>query len=318
LLDGAGVWSFKLFGGAGAIENAICGVDPASVAVYTGAGEISVRLPMFFKEAFRGRVAVSANALDLAGIWSERRQLGTFTVGASAAAAPAITLAGVVNAASFARGPVAAGEIVTIFGSALGPPLTHSYYENGWLCQSVGGTEVFFDNIRAPLVYTSENQVSAVVPYGARTSAKLRLEYQGRQSNEIDVAVAAASPGIFTQTQTGQGQAVAVNQDWSMNWDRPAPLGTIVTLFVTGEGQTRLSWPDGKLPAAGSWPVPMYPVTVTFGGREGRIDFAGLVYAGVLQINVEVPRDAPTGPAVPVSVRIAGASSPDGVTVALQ
>jgi uncharacterized protein (TIGR03437 family) len=258
---------------------------------------------------------VSASAADRTGVWSERRDLGTFTVGPSTEVAPVVTT--IVNAASFGGGAVAPGEIVTIFGSDLGPALTHSYYENGWLCQSVGGTEVFFDNVRAPLVYTRFDQVSAVVPYGVETTAKLRIEYQGRQSNEIDVAVAAASPGIFTYTQNGQGQAVAVNQDWSMNWDRPAPPGSIVTLFVTGEGRTRLSWPDGKLPVAASWPTPMYPVSVTFGGREGTIDFAGLVYAGVLQINVRVPDDAPAGP-VPVIVRIAGASSPTGVTVAIQ
>jgi uncharacterized protein (TIGR03437 family) len=60
-----------------------------------------------------------------------------------------ITAAGIVNAASFRAGPVAPGEIITIFGTGFGP----------------ADTRVLFDGTPARMIYTVENQLSVIVPY---------------------------------------------------------------------------------------------------------------------------------------------------------
>ena len=54
------------------------------------------------------------------------------------------------NAAPFPLGTVAPGEIVSLFGSGLGP----------------GAPAVTFDGIPAPVLYAGANQINAVVPYG--------------------------------------------------------------------------------------------------------------------------------------------------------
>ncbi len=55
------------------------------------------------------------------------------------------------------------------------------------------------------------------------------------------------------------------------------------------------------------------------GGAPARVLFAGLspTFVGVYQINLEIPAGASVGEEVPVRIEIGGASSQDGVTIAV-
>src|SRR5579871_351155 len=73
---------------------------------------------------------------------------------------------GIVNAASFASGPVSPGDIVTIFGNNLGPSNPASLtVTNGFVDTSLGGVSVTIDGKNAPMLYVSPNQLSIQVPY---------------------------------------------------------------------------------------------------------------------------------------------------------
>jgi uncharacterized protein (TIGR03437 family) len=67
-------------------------------------------------------------------------------------------------------------------------------------------------------------------------------------------------------------------------------------------------------------PKPLNPVTVTIGGKQGEILYAGAApgMAAVMQINVRVPAGIKTGSTVPVVLKIGNASSQPGVTLAVQ
>ncbi len=82
--------------------------------------------------------------------------------------APLPTINSVVNAASFLKGAVSPGEIVTLFGTAMGPA-TAAYAtidpSTGKLATTIGGVQVLFNGIPAPMIYASATQVSAIVPY---------------------------------------------------------------------------------------------------------------------------------------------------------
>ena len=80
-------------------------------------------------------------------------------------AAPVLTAA--ANAASYAPGPVTPGEIVTIFGSGMGPAtlMTLHLTAAGTVDTNLGGTQVFFDGYPAPVIYSSSTAVSVIVPY---------------------------------------------------------------------------------------------------------------------------------------------------------
>ena len=86
---------------------------------------------------------------------------------------PVIAAGGVRSAASFVGGPIAPGEIVTIFGFDLGPAAPAALVlDDRKIAASPGATRVLFDGVGAPLLYSQSGQVNAVVPYvaGGKTS----------------------------------------------------------------------------------------------------------------------------------------------------
>jgi uncharacterized protein (TIGR03437 family) len=131
---------------------------------------------------------------------------------------------------------------------------------------------------------------------------------------------APAVPGVFTADSSGSGQAAALNQDGSYNdAGHPAPAGSFVTLFVTGEGQTVPAGIDGK-PASTPLPKPVLPVTVTIGGENATVPYAGGApgeVAGLMQLNVQIPADAMPGSSIGIQVKIGDAPSQDAVTIAV-
>ncbi|MBM3956698.1 MAG: SBBP repeat-containing protein [Gemmatimonadetes bacterium] len=247
---------------------------------------------------------------------------------------PYFTPAAVTNAASFLAtaqaGGVAPGEIVTIFGTRLGPArlATLELTPTGLVSAVLAETRVLFDGSAAPLVYVMESQVSAVVPYavgtGTRPETEIQVEYRGARSNAVRVPVMASAPGLFTASSTGSGQGAILNEDGTVNSPaNPAARGSVVVLFGTGEGQTDPPGADGK-PAAPPLPRPRLPVSVTIGGAAvpaGNVLYAGAapgLVAGVLQVNVRIPATAPSGNAVPVTVTVGTATSQVGVTLAVR
>ncbi len=217
----------------------------------------------------------------------------------------------VVNAAGFAEGPLAPGEMVTIFGTGLGPTelVQGTYDGSGMLATYVAETRVFFDDAQAPLMHVSATQVTAVAPMGISGSTNVRVEYQLRRSAAIAVPVAGAAPAIFGGVW---------NQDGTVNAaGNPAARGSVVSLYCSGLGKLKGAPVYGKLPMAGKWPAPEAAVTVSFGDAEGEIQFAGQISPGVVQLNVKVPAAAPAGADVPLVLKAAGAAA-RAVTVALR
>ena len=244
------------------------------------------------------------------------------------AAAPCLAHGGIVNAASFLPGPVAPGEIVSLFGAGLGPeePVAFTIDAGLTVAKELAGVRVLFDGVPAPVLAASAGQVNAIVPYGVRGRAETRVsvEYQGRRTAEVIVPVAAASPAVFTLDASGAGPGAILNQDWSVNSAaNPAERGSVIQIFATGGGQTNPPGVDGRvtLPAFGPIPLQELAVSVTIGGLPAVVQYAGAapeLVAGVMQVNAVVPGDAPAGSAVPVVLTVGGVSSPGTVTVAIR
>ncbi|HUJ23075.1 MAG TPA: glycoside hydrolase family 44 protein, partial [Bryobacteraceae bacterium] len=164
---------------------------------------------------------------------------------------PKPDVAAVVNAASYGK-DVAPGQIVTIFGSNLGPSTLQGLAldSNGLVAASLAGAQVLFDGAPAPLVYVSANQLSAIVPYTAAVapSTHVQVQYQGVRSDALEVPVVEAAPGIFTNDASGTGQGAILNQDGSRNSAaNPAARGSVISIYMTGEGQTDPPGFDGKV-----------------------------------------------------------------------
>ncbi len=240
-------------------------------------------------------------------------------------APPAMPANGVVNAASSLGGSIAPGQIVTIYGSRLGPAwlVTHRVTSQGVFDNVLADTRVLIDGAPAPLVYTSVAQVSAIVPYrvAGKSFVELVAEYKGLRSAPVSLPVAAAAPGIFTLDLTGKNQGAILNQDYNVNGAaNPAAAGSVVMIYCTGEGQTRPAGVDGKL-AADPLPAPVLPVTARVGGQEAEVLYAGAapgLVAGVFQVNVRIPPGITPGNAVPVVIKVGAFETQPGVTLAVR
>ncbi len=234
-------------------------------------------------------------------------------------------IAAVVNAASYAASGVSPGEIVLIEGKGLGPATTANLQvtADGLATTALAGTVVRFDGMAAPLIHASGNQVSAVVPYGVEGRARVAVdvEYGGIRSAARAIPVGATAPGVFTTDGTGRGQGAIVNEDGSVNGPgNPAARGSVVAIFATGEGQTQPTGVDGLIVPAEALRHPVMPVTVTVGGQDAEVIYAGSAagqVSGVLQVNARVPQGTAPGDAVAVSLRI-GSDSQPGVSLAVR
>jgi uncharacterized protein (TIGR03437 family) len=231
------------------------------------------------------------------------------------------SIGAVSSAATNLTGPVAPGEIVVIYGSGLGPAQTVPFQaQGGQVATQLAGTTVLFNGTAAPVMYTSATQVSAIVPYAAPgVSTQVVVQYQGLSTAPVSVPLAATAPGIFTADGTGRGAAAVINRDGSSNNSgSPAPPGSVVTFFATGEGVTVPAGVDGRVTGT-VLPKPVAPVTATIGGVPATVLFAGEApndVAGVMQVNVTVPTNLPAG-AVPLVLTVGAASSQPGVTIAV-
>ena len=236
--------------------------------------------------------------------------------------ASSASIAAVTNSATNLTGAIAPGEVVVLYGSNIGAGklTTYTINSNGVASTTLSGTSVYFNGLPGPVIYTSPNQVAAVVPFNLTgTAASVYIVNQGATTVPVTVPIAAASPSLFTLDSSGSGPAAALNQDSSVNTaSNPAKIGSTVQLYATGFGQTNPSGQDG-LPNAVPLPLPVLPVSVTIGGKSATVSYdggaPGLV-AGVMQVNAVVPSGLSTGPQ-PVVISVAGFSTTTPVTIAV-
>jgi uncharacterized protein (TIGR03437 family) len=175
------------------------------------------------------------------------------------------------------------------------------------------------------VIYSSSTQVSVIVPYSVPigAAANVSVTYQGQTFTTASaIPIAATIPGIFTSNSTGVGQAAAVNQDLSINGPTsPAHTGSVISLYVTGEGPTTPPGVDGK-PATVPLPKPVQTVFVTMAGQNVPVTYAGGapgLVAGLMQVNAQIPPNLLnpfTGPvAIPVVVLVGVTPSQANVTI---
>ena len=231
------------------------------------------------------------------------------------------------NAASYSTGSISPGENIVIFGTGVGPAtLTAGTVANGAWGTTAGNTRVLFDGVAAPMIYASAAQTSVMVPYGVagRTSTSIVVEYSGVQSTALSYNVVATAPGIYTLNQSGTGPGAVLNQNGiTVNSpSAPAPRGSVIAVYMTGEGQTTPAGSDGTLIPAifNALKSPLLPVTATVNGITAKVLYAGSapgLVSGVMQVNLEIPATAPTGAAVPIQIAVGSTNTQSGVTIAV-
>ena len=243
-----------------------------------------------------------------------------FGVGLSAQT-PQINPGGVVNAASYASGPVSPGSIVSIFGTNLA---TGTGQVSALpLPKDIIGTQVMISGFAAPLFFVSPNQINAQVPWelAGQTQATATVTVAGRGSGSQTVKLAPFGPGCFTTNQQGAGQGAILDGSYRLvDSSHPALAGsTIVQIYCTGFGAVLNQPPSGSASPTGPLATTTTPPTVTIGGLPAPVYYSGLApgFAGLYQVNAQMPTGVTEGDIVPVVISIGGLT-PNIVTTAVR
>lgn len=262
---------------------------------------------------YKGTLTMNSNAVN-----------GTSTVPVQltvvAAGPPMISYGGVVNVFTNSTDDrLGQGDFVAVYGSQFttGDPQTGGLP----LGTSLGGTQVLINGQAVPVEYVSASQINVQIPYDAKLGdGTLTVVRGGQQGNTASISINAAAPVllpyqgssyVLAQTATGgfEGYSPAV----------PAHVGDTLVLYAVGFGATSPAATAGT--AAPSSPLAMVTPTPTICfGTPNAINptalcstpqFAGLTpgFAGLYQINIVVPDNAPKGDAVQIFAQVGNAVS---------
>lgn len=246
------------------------------------------------------------------------------------------------NAATAQSGaPVGQGAWCTLLGPALATE-TDSV-SSGALPTTLADRQlVVNDEFLAPLSSVSSGAIKLVLPAEAPVGTQ-RIAARTADTGELvaggPIVVAEYAPGLFTTNQQGNGQAMALNQDGTKNsTSNPAALGSVVSLFGTGQGPVTSPVPDGQ-------PAPNSPdntvaqpttdgntclsghsyVCVALGGSGGGSVFANVQYSGlapgmvgVWELKFQIPSSGLLGNTIYVRAAIGGINLSNEVTLAVK
>jgi uncharacterized protein (TIGR03437 family) len=147
----------------------------------------------------------------------------------------------------------------------------------------------------APLYYLSDGQLDVQIPSALKPNQQYAtvVSANGALTLPDQIDVVPAAPGIAA---TADGQVIAQHGvDYSLvDAGHPAKPGEFLVIYLVGMGATNPSVDSGGIsPVA---PVTLQP-TLTVDGQTATIIYAGLTpgFAGLYQINFQVPASAQTG-----------------------
>ena len=200
-----------------------------------------------------------------------------------------------VNAASGAAG-VAPGAWISIYGSNLAAAtrtMSASDLVDNTMPQSLGGVSVQIDGKAAYPYYVSPSQINVLSPSdSAAGSVPVSVTTSAGTSAAVTAVMQAILPGWFTQSSYVRAVRASDGTiiDGTSTAARP---GDLLELYGTGFGPTETAVAAG-LVFSGAYPV-SNAVTVTIGGMDAVVSFAGLVGPGLYQVNAVVPAGLPDG-----------------------
>jgi len=196
-----------------------------------------------------------------------------------AAAPPAISANGVVNAASF--GPdMAPGSLASIFGTELADLTTSALFDvpSGGFRRTSGGTTVSVNGVPCPLIYVSPGQINFQVPWQTPVGKQVDVQVvrDGIPSNSQPVTFKSAAPSAFGVN------AVAI----------VGCVGTppkVCTLWGNGFGPKSIAASNG-VPNALSPAQTASPCKLAFGLLDATISYCGAAPGLIIdQLNFSYP-----------------------------
>ena len=255
-----------------------------------------------------GRVAVrwtlgpSVGASSLTARLAEAPAVSVTELATAAGVRPSFSSSAVVSAASFRSDPEAddgalgPGGLASIFGVGLSVEQAAKATSLP-LPRELAGVEVRVNGVPAPLLFVSPGQINFQIPFEVSgSSARLTVRTPAGESDPVDMPVAAVQPGVFFDGATRLG-AIVYPADGLTAWNRPARPGEYVAVFASGLGPVNPRTETGEAASAVALSRNALPVTALVDGRRIEPLYAGLApfFAGLWQVNLQLPADLPPG-----------------------
>ena len=165
---------------------------------------------------------------------------------------------------------VAPGQLLSLFGNDLAPSTSPS--PTSGVVPSTSTFGVYFNDIPAPILYSSAQQINLQVPFEIAGQSTVQMQVVDRQtplhlSETYTLGVVQRQPAIYltpatiasrinSYTECGGATvfgvaAAALNADGTINdCTNPAPAGSMVTLFVNGLGPVTPALTTGAIDPA--------------------------------------------------------------------
>jgi uncharacterized protein (TIGR03437 family) len=226
------------------------------------------------------------------------------TIAAPVAAVPTITSGGIVNAVSGAAG-ISPGSWISIYGSGLAPAATSlatSDLVDNTIPTALAGVSATINGKLAYMGYVSPAQVNVLAPAdSAAGPVAVTVKNSAGTSNSITATLQTFLPGLATlnnyvrAVRYPDGAIVNGTGAAEPGYTTSAAIapGAILALYGTGFGPTSSPLDTGAV-FTGAYET-TNTVTVTIGGISADVLFAGLVGAGLYQINVRIPASLTDG-----------------------
>jgi uncharacterized protein (TIGR03437 family) len=168
------------------------------------------------------------------------------------------------------------------------------------------GVTVLINGLGAAIYYVSAGQVNVLIPSNTcliACSATLQLDVDGLAGPAVTIMLGATAPALF---QLDAVNVLATHGDYSLvTAAAPAQPGEEIVLYATGLGPTIPPAIPNQLPLSAAPLAPEVAFQVMLNGAPVDpvyIAYAGTLagYAGLFQINLILPADAPPNPEIRV------------------
>jgi len=239
---------------------------------------------------------------------------------------PTISANGVVNGASFLPG-FSQGSWITVKGANLAGTTriwAAADFVGNNLPTLLDGVGVMVNGKAASVYYISPTQLNVLAPADAALGpVQVQVTYAGQTGNGMSATESSFSPAMFMFEPLGQKYVAAVRIDGQYigpanlysGLTVPARAGDVLQLYGTGFGPTNPGTTIGQTISGA--PPTANKVTATIGDVPAPVQFAGLVYPGEYQFNIEVPAGLPPGDNL-VVLTVGGVSTQPGAYLTVQ
>jgi uncharacterized protein (TIGR03437 family) len=166
------------------------------------------------------------------------------------------------------------------------------------LANSLAGTSVIIGGLQAPLYFVSPGQINALIPSELAPGPPYQLivNNNGALSTPQSIQSTAVTPGVET-LPSGYANAQHATDGSAVTDASPAKPGESIVVYLAGMGATTVPVPSGTAAPSSPFADTVDAPSITLNSEPVSFSFSGLTpgLAGLYQIDLQVPADAPNG-----------------------